>query len=261
MIDNLVAYRGFVLGSVKREFQSRYANSLLGALWPLINPLAMITVYTLVFSQLMRAKLPGVEDGLAYGFYLCSGFLVWGLFSEIVGRSQTMFIDSANLIKKVSFPRICVPAVVVLSALINFSIAFGIFILFLMLAGSYPGAPLIVLPLLVAGVVLFAGSLGVVVGILNVFFRDVGQAVGVVMQFWFWLTPVVYPVSIIPDRFRPLVDWNPLTPVITAFQQVLVFRSWPDWASLVYPVVLSLLLCVAGLWLFRQRAGELVDEL
>lgn len=261
MIDNLFEYRGFILGSVKREFQSRYANSLLGSLWPLINPLAMITVYTLVFSQLMRSRLPGVEGSLAYGFYLCSGFLIWGLFSEIVGRSQTMFLDNANLIKKVSFPRICLPAVVMISALLNFLIAFGIFIGFLGFTGDFPGAPLVVIPLLVAGVAMFAAGFGVVVGVLNVFFRDVGQAVGVLMQFWFWLTPIVYPVSIIPQGFRPVVEWNPLTPIVSAFQQVLVFGSWPDWRSLVYPVLVSLVGCLAGLCLFRRRSGELVDEL
>lgn len=261
MLGNLMAYRGFVLGSVKREFQSRYSNSLLGVLWPLLNPLAMITVYALVFSQLMRTRLPGVDNHLAYGFYLCAGFLVWGLFSEVIGRSQTMFLDHANLIKKLSFPRICIPAVVVLSAVVNFAIAFFVFMAFMLMTGDFPGARIIVIPLLLAAVLVFAIGLGMILGVLNVFFRDVGQLFGIIMQFWFWLTPIVYPPSILPDAIRPLVELNPITPLIVAFQQVLVFKMWPDWPALVYPTVIGVVLCLLGLWLFRQRAGEMVDEL
>ena len=261
MLGNLMAYRGFVLGSVKRELQSRYSNSLLGALWPLLNPLAMITVYALVFSQLMRTRLPGVDNHLAYGFYLCAGFLVWGLFSEVIGRSQTMFLDNANLIKKLSFPRICIPAVVVLSAVVNFAITFFVFMAFMLITGDFPGIRIIIIPLLLAAVLAFAIGLGMILGVLNVFFRDVGQLFGIIMQFWFWLTPIVYPVSILPDAIRPLVELNPVTPLIVAFQQVLVFKMWPDWPTLVYPTVIGVILCLLGLRLFRLRAGEMVDEL
>ena len=99
-------YRGFVLGSVKRDFQAKYHQSLMGVLWTLIQPLAMILVYTLVFSQVMKTKLPGVEtgNGYSYSIFLCAGLLTWGLFAEIVSKSQTLFIDNANLLKKVNFP-------------------------------------------------------------------------------------------------------------------------------------------------------------
>ncbi len=113
---SLWGYRGFVLGSVKREFQSRYRGSLFGALWTVLNPLSMIVVYTVIFSQVMRARLPGVDDGLAYSVYLCAGLLTWGLFAEITSRSQSMFIENANLLKKISFPRICLPVIVLLNA-------------------------------------------------------------------------------------------------------------------------------------------------
>jgi lipopolysaccharide transport system permease protein len=89
------SYRGFILGSVQREFQARYRSSLLGALWAILNPLAMIAVYTLVFSQLMQARLPDVRGEYAYSIYLCAGVFAWGLFAEITGRAQTMFLDNA----------------------------------------------------------------------------------------------------------------------------------------------------------------------
>lgn len=138
MLGSLWAFRGFVISSIRREFQARYRNSLLGALWTVLNPLAMILVYTLVFSQLMRARLPGVDNHLAYGFYLCAGFLVWGLFTEITGRSQSMFLDNANLIKKLSFPRICLPTVVIGTALVNFAITFILFLLIISIVGAFP---------------------------------------------------------------------------------------------------------------------------
>ena len=122
MLRGLWAYRGFVLGSVKREFQSKYVNAMLGAVWSVLSPLAMILVYTVIFSEVMRAKLPGNDSGAAYSIYLCAGILTWGLFAEIVARGQNMFLEQANLIKKISFPRICLPIIVVMNALVNFGI-------------------------------------------------------------------------------------------------------------------------------------------
>ncbi len=261
MLRGLWAYRGFVLGSVKREFQSKYANAILGAVWSLLSPLAMILVYTVIFAEVMRAKLPGSDSNLAYSVYLCAGILTWGLFAEIVARGQNMFIEQANLLKKISFPRICLPLIVVLSALVNFGIIFGLFTLFLIVSGNFPGlAYFALLPVLVLQVLLALG-IGMVTGILNVFFRDVGQFMTIAMQFWFWFTPIVYPASILPDTVRPLLAYNPMAPVIQAYQTVLVKGELPDWGSLLPVLVLALLLCVLGLRMFRKRAGEMVDEL
>src|SRR5665647_1200102 len=112
----LWAYRGFILGSVKREFQFKYKESLIGSAWAVINPLAMILVYTVIFSQVMRTRLPGADSPFAYSIYLCAGLLSWGLFSEIALRAQNIFLENANLLKKISFPRLCLPVVVVINA-------------------------------------------------------------------------------------------------------------------------------------------------
>ncbi|TRX72868.1 ABC transporter permease [Pseudomonas mangiferae] len=254
-------YRGFVVGSVKREFQTRYRNSLLGGAWMVLNPLAMIIVYTVIFSQLMKARLPGVDNGLAYGIYLCAGVLTWGFFSEILGRSQSVFLENANMIKKLSFPRICLPLIVVLNAGVNFAIIFALFLGFLAVTQNLPGWTLLgVVPVLLVQI-LFSIGLGIILGVLNVFFRDVGQFVGIFLQFWFWFTPIVYPLSILPEAVRPLVAWNPMTALISAYQTIFVYDRWPDWSSL-WPVALAAcVLCVLGMRLFRKRAGEMVDEL
>lgn len=261
MLRGLWAYRGFVLGSVKREFQSKYANAILGALWSVLSPLAMILVYTVIFSEVMRTRLPGAESGFAYSIYLCAGILTWGLFAEIVARGQNMFIEQANVIKKISFPRICLPVIVVLNALVNFAIIFSLFLVFLVATGNFPGLVFAaLLPVLLVQVLLAIG-LAMIVGVLNVFFRDVGQFVTIAMQFWFWLTPIVYPASILPQEIRAALAWNPMVPLIEAYQAILVHGAAPDWGPIGLVALLALLLCAFGMRLFRKRAGEMVDEL
>lgn len=261
MLRGIIAYRGFILGSVKREFQQKYRNSLLGAAWTVLNPLAMITVYTVIFAQVMRLRLPGVDSTFAYGIYLCAGILAWGLFSEIVGRCQNVFLDNGNLLKKISFPRISLPLIVILGALLNFAIIFSLFLGFLVVSGNFPGwVALAALPVLAIQVI-FSIGLGMIVGVLNVFFRDVGQFFTILLQFWFWLTPIVYPLAILPESAQALVAWNPMTPLITAWQQIYLNSQLPHWPSLWSPLLLGGLFCVFGLHLFRRRAGEMVDEL
>ena len=261
MFKTLLAYRGFILGSVKREFQAKYRNSLFGAAWTIINPLAMILVYTIIFSQIMHAKLPGVDNTFAYSIYLCAGVLTWGLFSEITSRAQGVFLDNANLIKKINFPRLCLPVIVVISASINFAIVFGLFTLFLIVTNNFPGwAFIAIFPLLLIQI-LFAIGLGISLGVLNVFFRDVGQAFGIVLQFWFWLTPIVYTSSTLPEAIRPLIVLNPMVNITAAYQGILVTGTWPVWIDLIPLLIIALLLCGLGLILFRKHAGEMVDEL
>jgi lipopolysaccharide transport system permease protein len=261
LIKNLWAYREFILGNVKREFQSKYRNSLLGGAWTVLNPLAMILVYTIVFSQVMRAKLPGVDTTFAYSIYLCSGILVWGLFSEIVSKAQNMFLDNANMLKKLAFPRICLPAIVVLNAALNFSIGFALFTIFLLLSESFPGiAYLAIFPLLFV-LILLAIGLGLVLGVLNVFFRDVGYFFGIFLQFWFWLTPIVYPLSIIPESLRPMMQWNPMALIVEGFQTVFIQRDWPNWGSLWFVIFLALAFCILGVRMFHRNVGDMMDEL
>ena len=261
LMRELWAYRGFVLSSVKREFQIKYTNSLFGFAWNVINPLAMIIVYTVIFAQVMRARLPGVDNTFAYSIFLCAGILTWGLFAEITGRSQTMFIENANLLKKLRFPRICLPAVVVANALLNFTIVFTLFTAFLLISGNFPGPAYFALfPVLVL-LLAFSTGLGMVLGVLNVFFRDVGQAFGVIITVWFWFTPIVYSPTILLPWVQKLMAFNPLAAFIGAVQGVLVRGAWPAWGNLSYMAGCALLLCFFGLRLFREHSAEMVDEL
>jgi len=261
MLRSIWAYRGFIAGSVKREFQAKYRNSMLGAAWTVLQPLAMIVVYTVIFSQVMSARLPGIDSTFAYSIYLCAGILTWGLFAEITSRGQNVFLEHANLIKKLSFPRICLPIIVILNAGLNFAIIFGLFTCFLVVTGNFPGWVFLgMLPVLVVQIA-FSIGLGISLGVLNVFFRDVGQFFAILLQFWFWFTPIVYPTSILPENIRPLLAWNPMAAVVTAYQHILVNGQWPQWKSLWPIAVISIAFCVFGMRLFRKRAGEMVDEL
>lgn len=262
MLKALWAYRYFVWSSVLREFHGKYRESLLGAFWAVANPLAMIVIYTVVFGQLMRAQLPGREQTpFAFSIYLCAGVITWGLFAEMLSRLNGIFLEYGNLIKKSNFPRICLPAIVTLSALVNFSIVFGLYLVFLALVGHWPGWLLLaVVPLLVLQV-LFTLGLGIFLGTLNVFFRDIGQFTGIAVQFWFWLTPVVYVFESLSTSARNILQYNPLQSLISAYQTIFLDLRVPDFYSLIPLSVLTGFFLVLGAWFFLARVGELVDEL
>jgi len=260
-LSRVYQFRGFIFESVRREFSSRYKNSMLGAVWLILQPLAQILVFTLVFSNVMRVRLPGLDSTFAYSIFLCAGLLTWGLFADILNRSQTMFIDNANLLKKLSFPKICIPIIVVLNACIGFAIIFALFIGFLLISGNFPGWVFFaIVPVLLLNI-LFAAGLGMMVGVLNVFFRDVGQLFSIILQFWFWLTPIIYPLSSLPEWVRRIVMLNPMSPIVASYQDILVHKALPQWGSLWMAVLLTCIFCYFGARLFKNHAGEMVDEL
>lgn len=258
----LWAYRTFVVSMVTRELRARYMGSLLGGLWALVTPLVLILIYMLVFSEVMRGKLAdGSGKPLDYGLFLCTGILIWGYFSEVVTNCQGVFLEYSNLLKKMSFPRITLPVIVLLSASFNFLLVAVLFVVLLLILNRFPGSAMLAfVPLLVVQQGLAAG-LGILLGTLNVFFRDIGQAWTVALTLWFWLTPIVYHIGIIPEQYRSLVALNPLTPLFLSYQEIVLTGSWPDWGALIYPSSVAVLVLASGLAVFRRLSGEMVDEL
>jgi len=261
MIVTLWHYRGFIAASVRRDFHARYRASALGGLWAVINPLAQILVFTAVLAGVMRARLPGVDTTFGYSIFLTSGIITWGLFTEIVTRCTGVFVENGNLLKKQSFPRICLPAIVVTTALLNFVIILILFLGFLAMTGHLPGAPLIAMLPILAIQVTFAAGLGVLLGVANVFYRDIAPVEAIVLQFWFWLTPIIYPLSIVPPALQGFIEANPATAIARAYQDIFVASRWPDFASLAGPGLLALVAAVAGYRFFRSRSADMVDEL
>lgn len=254
-------YRGFVLSMVQRELRQRYAQSFLGSLWNVIHPLTLILVYTLVFSQVMRSRLPGTDLRFGYSIYLCAGLLPWTLFSASLDRGVGVFVEQANLIKKVNFPRVTLPLIVQLSALADFAIIFGIYVAFLVAIGWFPGWPILaVIPLLLIQQA-FSAALGLLLGCLNVYIRDTKQVVGIVLQFWFWFTPVVYASSALPERASRILRWNPVWPLFNAYHELFLQRVFPGFDGIWLTIACALAFGALGTAAYRSLAPGMTDEL
>jgi len=261
MLRSLWHYRHFVLSSIRNEFVSRFAQSKLGGAWMIINPLAQVAIYALILSNVISAKLPGVENNYAYAIYLMSGLLAWTLFNDITARCLNLFIENGSLMKKMRFPRITLPGIVVGSALFNNALLFiSMLFIFALLGHQFTIAMYWLLPLTFI-LVAFALGLGLVLGIINVFVRDVGQAVPIVLQMWFWLTPIVYPLTIIPEEYRHWFDLNPMYPIVDAYHSVLLHGNMPDTDGLLMYVGVAVALLLLGLFMFRRASEEMVDVL
>jgi len=254
-------YRSFVAGMVWREFREQYLGALFGGMWSIFNPMAMILIYTIIFSKIMRARIPGIEDNLGFGLFLCAGLLPWNFFSELMSRYPTLFLQYKNLIKKISFPKITLPFIILLSSAIRFMIIFSIFQIFLLITGRHHGWVMIgFIPLLMLQQSIALG-LGIFLGTLNVFFRDVAQFVSIIVQFWFWFTPIIYPIMILPEKVRILLTYNPMTNIVIGYQQMILYGKWPVWTGFWWHILFAIFVLFLGFKVFRKLSNELVDEL
>lgn len=255
-------YRHFIVSSIRSDFRARFVRSRLGALWMIVHPLAQAAIFALVLAGVMAARLPGMAgDRHAYAVYLLSGILAWSLFAEVVGRCLTLFIDNGNLLKKMLFPRITLPLIAAGSALLNNLLLFLAVVAVFAVLGHRPGATLAWVPLLSILTLALGLGVGIFAGILNVFVRDVGQIVPVVLQLGFWFTPIVYPVDAVPADLRPLLQWNPMTGIAQSFQDAILFARPPEASVLAGPVVLAIVLLAVSLFVFRRASREIADVL
>jgi len=261
LLRGLYSYRSFIGTSIRNEFVSRFSRSSLGGLWMIINPLANVLIYALILSNVLAAKLPGIENKYAYALYLMAGTLAWSLFSEIINRCLTLFIENGNLMKKMRFPRITLPFIVLGSALLNNLLlllsVLGVFICL----GQWPTWQMLWAIPLIMVVAALAVGLGLILGVLNVFVRDIGQVIPIVLQILFWFTPIVYPINIIPEDLKSLIAWNPMYPIVTAYHDVFVYNVAPDFSQIGITVLITFLLLGFGLYIFRRAAPEMVDAL
>ncbi|MBO9749306.1 ABC transporter permease [Xanthomonas phaseoli pv. dieffenbachiae] len=261
MLRALWAYRYFIFSSIKNELRIRFVQSRLGGLWMIIHPLMQVLIFALILSEVLSAKLPGIDNKYAYALYLMAGTLGWNLFAETIGKCVSLFIDSGNLMKKMAFPRICLPFIAAGTTLMtNLLLLVAIFVVFAAL-GHFPDHHLIWLPALILTTLLLSLGVGLILGVLNVFMRDIGQVVPVVLQALFWLTPIVYNINILPDAVQRWFKYNPLYPLVTSYQNVLVYGKPPLWGDIFELVLVSLVLLVVALVMFRRAGPEMVDSL
>lgn len=260
-IQELWRARHFIKSAIGNEFATRFARSRLGGLWMVLHPLAQIIIYAFILSTVMAARLPGISGTYSYAIYLTAGILGWSLFTEVVSRSLGVFIDNGNLLKKMAFPRLALPVVLAGGSLINNLILLGVGLIVFALLGHYPGWVVVWLPLLILLTLCMALALGICLGIVNVFLRDVGQIVPIILQFGFWLTPIVYVIGMIPERFRFILYFNPMTGVVQAYQSILVFGKTPDFQLLAYPLLFTLIMAALAARLYSQASEDMVDAL
>jgi len=262
---NLVSawrYRHFILSSIRAEIRARFTRSKLGGLWMIVHPLAQAAIFALVLAGIMSARLPGMgNDTAAYALYVLSGMLGWSLFSDLVSRCLTLFIDNGNLLKKMLFPRICLPIIAGGAALLNNVLLFVAVLVVFAALGRFPGAGIIWVPVLMTLTLAMGLSMGLLLGVVNVFVRDVGQVVPVVLQFGFWLAPIAYTPDIVPAPLRRLLYLNPMTAIVEGYQNALLFGRVPDVVALTWLALLALLLLVVALAMFRRASPEMVDVL
>lgn len=260
-MHNLWIYRGFIASSIRNEFFARFSRSKLGGLWMIINPLAQVLIYALILSNVLAAKLPGIDNTYAYSLYLMAGIAGWSLFSEVVSRCLNLFIENGNLMKKMRFPRITMPTITVGSCLLNYSLLLVSVLAVFSVLGHVPGIELLwILPITLVNVTLALG-IGLILGVINVFVRDVGQIVPILIQTLFWFTPIVYPLEIVPETIKAVIAYNPMIPIVSAYHDILVFGKTPAWQALSTNFLVSAALLIIGLFMFRRASAEMVDVL
>ncbi|UYF98762.1 MULTISPECIES: ABC transporter permease [unclassified Halomonas] len=254
-------YRQFIATSIRHELVTRFARSRIGGAWMIIHPLAMVLIYALVLSKVLSAKLPGIESQYAYAIYLTAGMLGWSLFSELLTRCLGIFIDNANLMKKLVFPKVALPLIVTGSCLINNLALFLVTLVVFAALGHFNAATLAWVMVLTGITVLLGLGLGMTLGILNVFLRDIGQLMPIVLQFLFWFTPVVYPAEIVPQALQTLIAFNPLYHLVGAYHDVLAYGQAPSLVALATLTALGLGLVLFSALLFERASPEMVDAL
>jgi len=245
---------------VWRDFVSVYKQTILGPLWHIIQPLLTTLVFTVIFGNVARLPTDGLPPFL---FYLC-GTVIWGYFSRCVTSTSSTFTANAGLFGKVYFPRLAVPVAILLSNLISFAIqfaTFGGFLVFFYVLGTdvQPNTSVLLLPLLLFLMAGFGLALGLIVSSLTTRYRDLQQLVGFGVQLLMYATPVLYPISFVPERYRLLIQANPLTPVIEAFRFAFLGAGDVSNGGLLYSFAAMIILLLVGLLLFNRTEQTFMD--
>jgi lipopolysaccharide transport system permease protein len=247
-------YRDLFYFIVWRDIKVRYKQTVLGALWAIIQPVMYMTVFSIIFGRF--AKLP--SDGFPYPIFLYAGLLPWALFASSLSQSANSVVGSAHLVTKVYFPRLIIPTSSVCSALVDFAVASVVLLALMVYYGIYPGFSLVLLPLLVAGTVVAALGVGLLIAALNVAYRDARYVVPFMIQLWLFLTPVLYPTSIVPEQWRWLLQLNPMVGFIEGYRTV--FLNQPlHWDGLAAAFGFAGLALVIGLIYFRLIERSFAD--
>jgi ABC-type polysaccharide/polyol phosphate export permease len=258
---NLVERRGLIFQLVRRDFQQRFVGSAAGWLWGLIHPLVLLVSWSFVFSVCLKMKLPPGEVTQSYPLYLFAGMLPWLLFNDTVMRSSTSLLDHANLITKTVFPAEVAPISVFLSSLISHGMALVLVIATIAVMENHISALLLLLPVYMALLGLFAVGISWIAASLQVYLRDTVQMMSVALTFWFWLTPIMITEEQVPDRLRFLIAGNPLAYIVRGYRQMLLSYNPPELGELGILAACAAATFVIGGLFFRHMKRGFADVL
>ncbi|HPQ71072.1 MAG TPA: ABC transporter permease [bacterium] len=257
----IYAQRRLLWSLVQLDLRKRYGGSFGGFFWSIVNPLLQIVIYTVVFGYILSINVGGNAGPTNYGVFLFAGMLPWIAFSEAVQKSSTVILENKELVKQVHFPSVLLPLHVLISSFLHEMIALVIFVVILIGIDQAP-------PLLAIGLValfplqlFFTLGLSLIVSAFHVMYKDVGQLVSAVLLLWFFCTPIIYPLSVVPDWMQKFFYANPITPLISAYRAALLHNEVPNLWSFLYLCGLSMVLLLIGIGLFRRLSRDFADLL
>ena len=248
-------YRELLFFLTWRDIKLRYKQTALGVAWAVLQPLATMAVFAVFFGKL--ANMP--SDGKPYALFVLASLLPWQLFAFALTQSSNSLVAEQRIITKVYFPRLIVPIASVLSGLVDFAVALGLVILGMLVFGVCPTAAILALPLFVAFAILTALAVGLWLSALNVQYRDVRYTIPFLTQFWMFASPVAYPTSIVPEKYRVLYGLNPMAGVIEGTRWSLLGTDAPAWGLVAVSAAVVGLLLAGGLFYFKRMEKTFAD--
>ena len=268
-LKELSAARELTVNLTLRELRGKYKRSVLGWTWSLLNPLATMVIFAVVFRFFLKVPVPiGDPSGLQrFAFYLLCGLLPWNLLANGIGGSMGVLVGNSNLIKKTYFPREVLVGANVASWVVSLLIELGVLAVAFVVAGNFTLPWLVPVLFLVILQTAFVTGIALTLSVLNVYFRDVQHLVGILLQIWFYATPIVYPLSVVQDALsdRPalfsLYRLNPMVRFVEAYRDCLYDLRLPPAKDLAYLVVIAGVSLAVGLWVFARLEPKLAEEL
>lgn len=248
-----------ILSLAKRELLARYKGSVLGLIWPFLTPAVMIAVFTLIFAGIFRARFGSTGSSWDYALYLFCGLLPWTMFQETIQQSSNTIVTHANLVKRVVFPLETLPAAQALAALGNQLFGTVALLIAAVIIQKNLHGTIVFFPLLLIPQFLFTLGSAWLIASLGVFLRDIAQGISLLLMAWMYLTPIIYPESIVPARFRTLIEINPFTPLVRNYRRLFLDGLGPDWWGLAYFSLFSVVVFVFGYWWFARTRKNFAD--
>ena len=254
-VRELLQYRELLYFLIWRDLRVRYKQTVIGVGWVVLQPLLMMSIFTLVFGRL--ARMP--SGGVPYPIFVYSGLLAWIYFSTALSQGSASLISNANLISKIYFPRLIIPLVSVTTHLIDFALSFIILLCMMFWFGIHPTMRLVLVPGYLAIASATALGINLWFSALNVRYRDVGYLLPVVTQLWFYLTPIIYPISLVPGKWQPLYSLNPMVVVIQGFRFAFLGMPEPGSQVIMTSLLIVAALMVSGIVYFRSMEKSFAD--